>query len=495
MYMTGGLDMSRRTWTLLAMSLATFMTYLDNNIVNVAIPTIQRDLRLSASGLEWVVSSYLLALAGLLLAGGRLADVYGRRRVFLAGLTIFTLSSLAAGLAGSGDLLVASRAVQGLGAALQMPATLAMLQATFTDHRERRRAIGIWGAVGALALAVGPAAGGLISEHARWGWIFLINVPVGVVTFAITLAAAAESRGHSASRRLDLPGLATSSAALFALTYALIDGQARGWTSAPILAAIATAAACLGAFLAIEARSAHPMVPLSMFRHRVFSGGSATMMGWSFGVMGIYFYTSVYLQSVLGFSPVKAGLLFVPMAVLLAVAALVSGRVISLIGAHRATSLGLVVMLSALLVFSTFGTHASLSALTAAFLLYGLGAGLMTVPLTVAVLGATPPERGGVASALLNESRQVAGLLGITVVGAVLRSVQADSSRRGVGAPDAFLAGYHAGLYLTIAVIAACAVISYLTLRPRIAPAEPAPPAPPARPARTKDLATTNAGR
>ena len=177
--------MPRRWWTLVAVGLATFMTYLDNNVINVAIPTIQRDLHLSVAGLEWVVSSYLLTVAGLLLVGGRLADVYGRRRLFLAGMAVFTLSSLAAGLAGSGSTLIASRAIQGIGAALLMPATLAIIVAAFTDARERNTAIGIWAAAGALALALGPALGGLISQHLHWGWIFLINVPIGVITFVI----------------------------------------------------------------------------------------------------------------------------------------------------------------------------------------------------------------------------------------------------------------------------------------------------------------------
>jgi MFS family permease len=201
-------------------------TWLDNNIVNVAIPTIQRSLHLSVSGLEWVVSSYLLTVAGLLLVGGRLADVFGRRRLFLVGMVIFTLSSLAAGLAGSGGMLIGSRAIQGVGAALLMPATLAIIMATFTNVRERIMAIGIWAAVGALALATGPALGGLISQHLHWGWIFLINVPIGMVTFAIAMVYVAESRSESASRQLDLPGLVTSALSLFALTYALFGASA-----------------------------------------------------------------------------------------------------------------------------------------------------------------------------------------------------------------------------------------------------------------------------
>ena len=296
---------TRRWWALAAVSLATFMTYLDNNIVNVAIPTIQRSLHLSVSGLEWVVSSYLLTLAGLLLVGGRLADVYGRRRLFEVGLAVFTLSSLAAGLAGSGGVLIASRAVQGVGAALLMPATLAIIMATFTNARERNTAIGIWAAVSALALALGPVLGGLISQHLHWGWIFLINVPIGVITFAIAAFYVDESRAGSAVRRLDLPGLVTSALSLFALTYALIEGDVSGWTAPLILGAFVLAAVAAAAFGAIEARTANPMVDLSMFRSREFSGGSGTMMIWAFGILGIYFFTSLYLQETLGFSPTR----------------------------------------------------------------------------------------------------------------------------------------------------------------------------------------------
>ena len=318
--------------------------------------------------------------------------------------------------------------------------------------------------------------GGLISEHIRWGWIFLINVPIGVVTGVIATAVVAESHGNTGSRRLDLPGLAVSAAGLFALTYALIDGQDRGWTSAPILTAFAAAAVCFAGFLAIEARSAQPMVPLSMFRYREFTGGSGTMMGWSFGVLGIYFFTSVYLQSILGFSPVKAGLSFVPMALCIAVSATSAPQVVRLIGRGRTVSLGVLIMVAGLSLFALLGAHASFASLMPGFVIFGLGGGLMTVPLTEAVLAATPPERGGVASALLNESREVAGLLGITVIGAVLRSVQSGSLRSGATRSAAFLDGYHAGVYAAIGILAVCVVVSYLTLRPRQAVAEvPAP--------------------
>ena len=385
---------SRRWWALAAVSLAAFMTYLDNNIVNVAIPTIQRSLHLSVSGLEWVVSSYLLTVAGLLLVGGRLADVFGRRRLFLVGMVIFTLSSLAAGLAGSGGVLIGSRAIQGIGAALLMPATLAIIMATFTNVRERSMAIGIWAAVGALALATGPALGGVISQHLHWGWIFLINVPIGVVTFAIAIFYVTESRSESASRQLDLPGLATSALSLFALTYALIEGNVSGWTSPRILGAFALAAAAAGIFLAIEARSASPMVDLKMFRRREFSGGIGTMMIWAFGVLGIYFFTSLYLQQTLGFSPVEAGLAFVPMALCVAVFAGIAPRIEARAGAHRTVAAGMLLMVIGLVLFARLGLHAGYTSLLPGFMLFGAGAGLMNVPLTNAVMAATPAVRG-----------------------------------------------------------------------------------------------------
>jgi len=457
-----------RWWALTAVSLATLMTYLDNNIVNVALPTIERSLHTSVSGLEWIVSSYLLVLGGLLLVGGRIADVYGRRRMFLAGLAIFTLSSLAAGLAGSSGVLIAARAVQGLGGALLMPTALAIIAATFTSTRERTAAIGIWGAVGALGLALGPVIGGVVSQHFHWGWIFLINVPIGVITAAIALPSIAESHGRTgAGARLDVPGLISSAVALFALTYALIEGQDKGWTSSLIVASFAFAAVSAAVFLVIESRSEYPMVPLPIFRSAAFSGGLGTMMIWSFGVLGIYFFTSLYLQRIIGFSPTEAGLAFVPMALCLALAAVLSPRVTALLGAHRTVALGMAVMTVGLVLFARIGATASFAALVPGFVLFGLGAGLMNVPLTNAIVGGAPTSQAGIASALLNASREVAGLLGVTVVGAVLQSREAAALRSGTHPAQAFVDGYHTGLWLTIGLLAAGVVLSYVTLRPR----------------------------
>jgi EmrB/QacA subfamily drug resistance transporter len=477
--------MPRRWWGLVAVALATFMTYLDNNVTNVAIPTIQRSLHLSVAGLEWVVSSYILVFAALLLVGGKLADVYGRRRLFFIGLTVFTLASLGAGLAGSGGVLIGMRLLQGLGAALLVPTTLAIIVATFDNPRERTAAVGVWTAIGAMSLAFGPLIGGFISQHVHWGWIFFINVPVGVITFAIALVAVSESRDGSVTRHLDVPGLAASVVALFSLTYALIQGHDHGWTSGLILGAFGLAAAGVAAFLLIEARAEHPMIPLALFRSRLFSGGTGTMMLWAFGVFGIYFFTSIYLQVVLGFSPTRAGLAFVPMALCIALFAGAGGQLAARAGASRVVALGMALDAVGLYLFSRLGAGATFAGLMPGFVLFGAGSGLIQVPLTNGVLGAMPPERSGMASALFNNSREVAGLLGITVIGAVLRARQGVALRHGVTSGPAFIDGYHAGLVVTIALLAVGAVVGYAALRraPGDAPALVPVPAAQARPA------------
>jgi EmrB/QacA subfamily drug resistance transporter len=457
--------MRRRWWILVAVSLATLMTYLDNNVINVAIPTIQRNLHLSIAGLEWVVSSYILVFASLLLAGGRMADMFGRRRLFMIGLSVFTLSSLAAGLAGSGGELIAARVVQGLGAALLVPTTLAIIMTTFDNARERTAAIGVWTAITAMGLAFGPLIGGFISQHLHWGWIFFINVPIGVVTAVIAVPTIMESRDESAARRLDLPGLVSSALSLFALIYALIEGNDKGWTSAPIVAAFTVAVVAGAAFILIESRTQYPMVALTLFRSRVFAGGTTVMMLWSFGILGIYFFTSIYLQTILGFSPTKAGLAFVPMAFALAAAAALAPGVAARISANRAVALGMAVMTAGLYLVARLGGGATFAGLMPGFIMFGAGAGLMNVPLTNSVLHSMPPERSGVASALLNASRELAGLLGITVIGAVLRSREGSALHAGASAAHAFLDGYHDGLLTTVALLAVGTVVGYVALR------------------------------
>src|SRR3954453_10208619 len=455
--------MNRNRWSLVAVASATFMTYLDNNIVNVAIPDIQRELGLTTAGIEWVVSGYILTFAGLLMAGGRLADAFGRRRLFLIGLAVFTASSVLAGLAGGATTLVAARALQGIGAAALTPTTLAIISATFTDPRERNAAVGIWGGVGALALAVGPVLGGLLAQHVSWEWIFWINVPFGIGTIALGAWAIREARGGGAPR-LGRAGLGLSTMSLFALTWALIEGHDRGWTSVGILSAFALSALAALAFVTVERRVEQPMVDVSLFARREFTGGIVALMLWAFGLFGIYFFTSLYLQGVLGFSPTKASAAFVPMAVLMAVSAVVSDRVAARYGAYRSTGFGMLAMGLAIASVSLLGADASFWSLMPSFAVIGLAGG-MTVPLTATVLGVMPTSQAGVASAVFNASREVAGLLGITVIGAVLTSRQSDALAAGHTPVAAYLTGHRAGLLLAGALVVAGGAAAFGSLR------------------------------
>jgi EmrB/QacA subfamily drug resistance transporter len=454
---------TRRTWTLVTVALATFMTYLDNNIVNVAIPAIQRDLHLNTARLEWVVSGYILVFAGLLLVGGRLADAYGRKRLFMIGLTIFTASSLLAGLSGSADLLIASRALQGLGAALVTPTTLAIISASYTEARERATAVGIWSAIGALALAVGPLLGGVLSQHASWQWIFYLNVPIGAATLALATWAIPESKAEQ-KHRLDLPGLVLSTVAMTTLTWALIEGANRGWTSAAILGSFAAAAVSVIAFVVVEQRSSDPMVDVALFRNRVFSGGLVALMLWAFGLFGIYFFTSLYLQNVLHFSPTKAGLAFVPMAAFMVAGAIASERLGHRIGEHRLVGPAMGLMGIGIASVALLGAHTGFLSLMPSFALIGIGGGL-TTPLTASVLSVMPDQQAGVASGMFNASRELAGLLGITVIGALLSARQSAVARTGADQLHAFLSGYRLGLLVAASLVLAGGVAAFAALR------------------------------
>ncbi|MGP3918769.1 MFS transporter [Nonomuraea sp. 10N515B] len=454
-----------RWWALVAVTLGTFMTYLDNNVGNVALPTIQRELGLTISGLEWIVSSYILVFAGLMLAGGRLADVFGARRVFLGGLAIFTVASLAAGFATSGGVLIAARAVQGVGAALLTPTALALIGQIFPDPGERGRAVGIWSASGALSMALGPVTGGFITENLHWGWIYLINVPIGLVTFGLALWALrpAFTELRRVRHSLDLPGLVTSALALFALTYALIEGERAGWTSPEILATLGVFAAAAVAFVLAEARAAEPMIVMSLFRSPTFTGGLLTSGIWSFGVFGIYFFSALWLQNVLGFSPTEAGASFVPMALVMAVMAILSQRVSARLGIGPTVALGMALMGAAIYLLSGVGADADYADVAPWFLLYGLGGGLL-VPLTAAILSGMPKDRSGVASGMLNISREVFGLLGITVLGAILTARQSASDRAPLAA---FLDAYQFTLVVAAVVVLAAIPVALYALRSR----------------------------
>src|SRR5918911_604076 len=311
---------NKKWWTLAAVSVGLFMIMLDNTVVNVALPSMRRSLHMTLSELEWVVTGYALTFAAFMLTGGKLADYVGRRLVFMAGLVVFTGASLACGLAGNGGFLIGARVVQGLGGALMNPATLSIITATFPP-RERGRAIGIWAGVSALALAIGPLVGGLLTEHVNWNWIFFINVPVGIVGLLAIPIFIDESRDTSHEQRPDVPGLIASGVGLFSLTYAFIESNNYGWASGRIIGAFAIAAVALAVFVVLELRQRLPMLDLSLFRNATFAGANTVMLLVGVAMFGVFFFVSLFLQNILGYSATQAGAAFLPWAMLVLVVA------------------------------------------------------------------------------------------------------------------------------------------------------------------------------
>ena len=413
----------RKWWTLGAVSLALFMVMLDNTIVNVALPSIGRGLDVGVSRLEWVVNGYTLAFAVFMLTGGRLADLYGRRLVFDVGLVVFTAASFTCGLAPSAAVLIAARSVQGAGAALMMPATLSIISAAF-EPEERGTAIGIWAGVAGSALAIGPLLGGLLTEHLGWSWIFFVNVPVGIVALVASLLLIAESRSGETDQHLDLPGLATSAAGLLALVYALIEGNSYGWSSPRIVGLLVAAAVLLTGFVAIELVSRRPMLDLALFGKRTFAGANVAALLVSLAMFGIFFFVSLYMQTILGYSPVHAGVVFLPMTLLVVVSAPLAGRLTDLIGPRWPIAVGMLLLAVALWSFSTLGAQSSFLDMLPGMLVGGVGMGLAMGPMTTAALSTVPVDEAGVASGVVTTSRQVGGALGIALMGAIVAAAE-----------------------------------------------------------------------
>jgi EmrB/QacA subfamily drug resistance transporter len=457
-------DANKKWWTLAAVSVGLFMIMLDNTIVNVALPSMQRSLHLTLSELEWVVTGYALTFGAFMLTGGKLADLLGRRLIFIAGLVIFTGASLACGLASSGGFLIAARVVQGLGGALMNPATLSIITATFPP-RQRGMAIGIWAGVSAMALAIGPLVGGLLSEHASWHWIFFINVPVGVAGVLVTPLLIEESRDMSHEQRPDVPGLVTSAIGLFALTYGFIESNNYGWGSPRIIGAFVVGVVALGLFVLLERRQRLPMLDLSLFRNRTFAGANAAMLLIGFAMLGLFLFVSLYLQQILRYSPVQAGATFLPMMVLVIVLAPLAGRLSDHVGSRWLVGGGMTLLTLSLLWYSQLGTHESFWALLPGLVLGGAGMGVTMTPTTAAAMGSVPVDKAGVGSAVLTSMRQVGGSLGIGVLGAVLASVSASALASGHSRPDAFVAGFHDALQVGALILAAGAIIATASIR------------------------------
>jgi EmrB/QacA subfamily drug resistance transporter len=450
---------TRKWFTLAAVSFGLFMIMLDNTVVNVALPTIQRDLGVGLSELEWIVTGYALTFAALMLIGGKVADAYGRRLIFVIGIAVFTLASLWCGLADSGEMLITARIVQGAGAALMNPATLSIIAATFPP-RQRGTAIGIWAGVSALALAIGPLVGGLLTEHLAWNWIFFVNIPVGILGIAASFVFIDESR-DTTHQRLDLPGLATSAIGLFALTYGLIEANSYGWGSTRIIGAFVIAAVALVSFVLLERYQRAPMLPLELFRNRTYLGANTVILLVALAMFGVFFFVSLYMQGILGYSPVQAGAAFLPMTVLIILVAPIAGRTSDRIGSRALMTGGMLLVALQLVYFSLLSADASYFELLPALVVGGIGMALTMTPSAAAATRAVPVDKAGVGAGVLNAARQVGGSMGIAVMGAIVAH-----EAHGVRSVDAFMAGFGRSLQVAALIAAAGAVVAFVLVRP-----------------------------
>ncbi|MFF4338506.1 MFS transporter [Kitasatospora sp. NPDC001540] len=499
----------RHRWQALAtLCLTMFMAMLDNVVVNIALPRIGRDLDAGISGLQWVAEGYSLVYAALLLTGGTLGDRHGRTRVYRIGLALFTLGSAAAALAGGTGALVAARMLQGVGAALLTPGSLAILRQVFTDEKERARAIGLWSGVSALGLSVGPVVGGPMVDAFGWASVFWINVPVGLV--ALVLAYRVLPEVAPRERRVDLLGLLLSAGGLGALVYALVEGPGRGWTDARVLACGAAAAVLLALFVLVELRVAEPMLELRLFRDRVLAGALLSGLMVSFGMFGAMFFLPLMLQGVMGWAPTDAGYAGLPMSAVIVFAAPLSGRLTARHGARTPLVLGIALCAVGLGGLSLYSGQAHYWSYGWTLVLLGGGMGLTFTPVSIAVLQRVAPARTGMASATINTLRELGGVLGIAVLGAVLtarltgnltaalhrRGLPADgvshavaaltghAPAAGTAAPPvpsfvdaSFVDALHLALRCGSATLAVTAVLVALLLRPA-APAPAAAPVP-----------------
>ena len=449
-------------WTLGAMCFALFMMMLDNTVVNVALPSIQDDLGASLSSLEWAVNAYTLSFGVLLVTGGRLGDIFGRRRMFLLGVTIFALSSATAGLAQDTTMLIVSRVVQGVGGALMMPATLSIVTNAFEPH-ERGKAIGTWAGVSALALAIGPVVGGLLTEHVSWRAIFYLNIPVAIGAIAATVFAVRESRDESVGREIDYLGVGTLTVGLTALVLALIQSNAWGWGSAAIIGLLGLSVVSLAAFVVIERRVSAPVVELPLFASRNFVGTNIVALVVTFSMLAQFFFVTLYIQDVLGYSPVETGLRFLPSTLMIVLIAPIAGRLTDRVGPRWLIGTGLTIVTVSLFWLTTIDISTTYGDIWPSFVLMGIGMALVMSPMSTAAMNAVSVEKAGVASGILSMNRMVGGTLGVAVIGAVF----AAEAPAGVRDPAAFVHAFSSAMWVAAGVAALGAVAAIALLRGR----------------------------
>jgi EmrB/QacA subfamily drug resistance transporter len=462
-------------WVILIIAcLAQFMVVLDATVVNVALPSIQRGLHFSPSSLQWVVNAYTLIFGGFLLLGGRAGDLIGRKRLFMVGVALFSAASLLNGLAQSSTMLIFGRGLQGLGGALLSPAALSIITTTFTEQEDRTKALGVWSAIAAGGGAVGLILGGVLTQLASWEWIFIVNVPVGVLTLLATLRYVPESRADVEHRSFDLAGAITVTSGLVVLVYAIVKAQAFGWGSGRTLGLIAVALALLAVFVVIEQRSVAPLIRLSIFRMRTLSVANAVLLLVASGLFGMFFFASLYVQEILGYSPLRAGLAFLPVTAGIAIGAGLAQQLIRRAGVRNVGVLGVVLATVGMVVLARIPVHGTYAAdLLPGLLPMSIGMGLAFVPITLLATGGVTGNDSGLASGLFNTSQQVGGSLGLAILSTLAASKTTSvldglhGSASAAASVAARVSGYHVAFAAAAVMLGAAAVILAVGLRQR----------------------------
>ena len=459
-------------WLILVIAcLAQFMVVLDATIVNVALPSIQRGLHFSSSTLPWVVNAYTLVFGGFLLLGGRAADLLGRKRLFAAGIAVFAFASLLNGLAQSPTMLIVGRGLQGLGGALLSPAALSIITTTFTATGERTKALGVWSAIAAGGGAVGLLLGGVLTDLASWQWIFIVNVPVALAALALTARFVPESRANLAHRTFDFLGASTVTAGLVVVVFAIVKSQIWGWGSARTLGLIAVGALLLAAFVAIERRSKAPLMRLGIFKVRTLAVADLVLLLVASGMFGMFFFASLYVQDILGYSPLRAGLAFLPVTAGIVIGAGVAQQLTRRIGIRNVAVIGIALATAGLAVLTQLQVHGSyLGNLLSGLFPMSIGMGLTFVPITLLGTGGVEGNDAGLASGLFNTAQQVGGSLGLAIL-ATLATSQTNSLLHGTVTPAvaaaAHVSGYHVAFAAAATMLGVGGLILALALRPR----------------------------
>jgi EmrB/QacA subfamily drug resistance transporter len=453
------------------------MIVLDSTIVNVALPSIRADLGFSETSLAWVVNAYLLTFGGCLLLGGRLGDIFGHRRLFLSGITLFTASSLACGVATSQAWLVGARAIQGLGGAVTSAVALSLIMTMFTEPAERAKAMGVFGFVAAGGGSIGVLLGGVLTDTLDWHWIFLVNLPIGVAVFACSLGLLPGGRNPAGARRLDVAGAISVTAALMLAVYAIVNGNQEGWTSARTLGLLAVAVALLAAFVVVEARVEAPLMPLGLFRLRNVSTANVVGILWAAAMFAWFFLSALYLQRVLGYSPLQVGLAFLPANLIMAAFSLgISAKVVMRFGIRGPIAAGLSLAALGLVLFARAPVHGSFAVdVLPSMILLGLGAGLALNPVLLAAMSDVKPEEAGLASGIVNTSFMMGGALGLAILASVAAARTSGLADSGDSAIQALNGGYQTAFVVGAACALGAAALGGLVLRAGVPGQEQAP--------------------